>query len=112
MSPHPYEVIHKPGNVTVCYGCGGKFDENSNEFVIKHIDRRIKGKGPNGEPLYNYDFTAAYYHTNVSHIKRKNPVFNGCVDMKSCLYQEIGREALKTFASAAGLVVNIIPYIL
>ena len=46
-------------SVSVCYGCGAKFDTNI-DLVVKHIDHRIKGKGPDGVPIFNMDFTPMY----------------------------------------------------
>ena len=65
LSPHPYEVVLLPANVTKCYGCGNEFTEKykapPHNVVIRHRDRRIRGRGPAGPLLYkscNHDSLA------------------------------------------------------
>ena len=55
MSPSPYQVILLPNNVSVCYGFHNKFTEEERSFprniVVRHKDRRITGRGENGDLL-------------------------------------------------------------
>ena len=48
----------------VCYGWGSNFSVNCdispNNIIIKHVDRRIRGKADTGNLLFNAYFTAAY----------------------------------------------------
>ena len=91
LSPHPYEVVEKAKEVVKCYGCGQNFANNIVfNLVIRHIDRRIRGKNSNGHFICNSDFTPAYYHPMLSHILRKNPYLDGRVQIKSSLYEKIG----------------------
>ena len=83
LSPYTYEIVRLPSNVQKCYGSSTAFCEKyrkaPNNLVIKHIDRRVIDKNSAGNLIYGSDFTNAYYHPNISHIKRKNPVFTGLV---------------------------------
>ena len=75
LSPQPYEFIEKPKNVHVFYGCRSnftdKYDKSPNSIIIKHVDRRIRGKIDIGNLLFNADCTAAYYHLIKSHVTKK-----------------------------------------
>ena len=46
-----------------------KYQRELYNVAIRHMDRRIRGKGSDGTMQYNADFT----------IMRKNPVFDGKV---------------------------------
>ena len=76
-------IRDRKATVQKCYGCSIAFFEKyrnaPNNLVIKHIDRRVIGKNSAGNLIYGSDFTNTYYHPNISHIKRKNPVFTGLV---------------------------------
>lgn len=78
-SPYRYEIVILPQNAKKCYGCNYEFSEkyrrSPHNLVIKHMDRRIRGKGPTGTILYSSDFTNTYYHPNLAHIQRKNAMF-------------------------------------
>ena len=52
-------------------------------IIVKHIDRRIRGKTQNGQLIYNADFTPAYYHPIRSHFTRKKPCYSGNLYIKS-----------------------------
>ena len=94
LSPYPSEFVQKPKNVHVCYGCGTNFTEKyssePNNVIIKHIDRRTRGKGSDGRLLYNADFTPNYYHPIRSHVSRKNPLFTGTIKVKHTVIDKIG----------------------
>jgi len=64
-----------------CYGCGedfaAKYNTPTNNLIIKHIDRRIRGENDLGHILYNADFTT-YYNFNKAHIMQKNP-YGECI---------------------------------
>ena len=103
LSPHPYNLVALPKNVKKCYGCGAFFAEKYRQspynIVVKHVDRRLRGKDSNtGASVYNTDFTNTYYHPKPSHIKRKNPLFNNRVLIDPLTENELNerqREILK-----------------
>lgn len=104
LSPYTYEIVRLPSNVQKCYGCSTAFCEKyrsaPNNLVIKHIDRRVIGKNSAGNLIYGSDFTNTYYHPNISHIKRKNPVFTGLVYISTHLYNSLDarcRQVLDSF---------------
>ena len=80
LSPHPYELIVLPNNVRVCYGCGSPFKEEERSFpnnvVIRHFDCRfIRRDESTRQPVFSVDFKNTYYHLDVSHVRRKIPIF-------------------------------------
>ena len=83
---HTYEVVEKVKEAMKCYGCGQNFANNITfNLVIKHIDRRIRGKDSDGRFICNSDFTPVCYHPVVSDILRKNPYFYGRAQIKNSL---------------------------
>ena len=93
LSPHPYEVVEKAKELVKCYGCGQNFVNNiAFNLIINHTDRKIRGKDANGHFICNSDFTPAYYHPMLSHILRKNPYFDGRVQIKNSLYEKLGAD--------------------
>ena len=107
MSPHKYSVVEKPSDVSKCYGCGAifadKYNHYPNNLIVKHLDRRIRGKNQEGQLLYNVDFTPSNYHSNREHITRKNPVFDGTVYMSKGLADKFGSDKLALFVATTGL---------
>ena len=90
------------------YGCGENFANNiAFHLVIKHIDRRIRGKDSNGHFIYNSDFTPAYFHPLRSHIQRKNPYFDRRVHIKNSLYEKLGVDNFIVFVAMSEL--EIVP---
>ena len=85
-----------------------KFRQRPHNIVVKHVDRRvIRSHDNTGALVYSTDFTNTYYHPNPAHIRRKNPVFDGCVLIDLGTYQSLDegqRESLKE----NGLAVNIV----
>ena len=85
-----------------------KFRQAPHNIVVKHVDRRVVRRDDNtGALVYSTDFTNTYYHPNPTHIRRKNPVFDGRVLIDLGTYQSLDegqREKLKEH----GLVVNIV----
>jgi hypothetical protein len=83
MSPGRYELVLLPANVVKCYGCGQKFAQKYRSspynIIIKHVDRRIRGRDASGNIVHNQDFTNTYYHLSKDHILKKNPTFDGSV---------------------------------
>ena len=111
MSPHPYHLVALRTNVKKCYGCGAlfvkKFRQPPYNIVVKHVDRRVVGKDSNtGELLYARDFTNTYYHPNPSHIKRKNPFFDGSVLIDPGTHQSLD-EGQRKILEKSGLIVKI-----
>ena len=45
------------------------------DVVIRHTDRRIRGKDMDGAIQFTSDFTHMYYHCNISHISRTRSCF-------------------------------------
>ena len=62
MSPGRYELVLLPANVVKCYGCGQKFAQKYRSspynIIIKHVDRRIRGRDASGNIVHNQDFTS------------------------------------------------------
>lgn len=83
MSPHRYELVYLPSNVKKCYGCGQAFSDRLRQpphnIIVKHIDRRLMRRDDWGNLHYSPDFTNTYYHLDVTHVRRKNPFFDGKV---------------------------------
>lgn len=109
MWPHPYYLVFLPTNVKKCYGCRRtfvkKYRQSPHNIVVKHVDRRVVRKDGN-TTVYNTDFTNAYYHPKLSHIKRKNPVFDGRVLIDPDTYQSIN-EGQREILKKNGLIVII-----
>ena len=84
-----------------------KFRQPLHNIVVKHVDRRVVGKdGKTGALVYNADFTNTYYHPKPSHIKRKNPAFDGRVLIDPGTYQSLD-EGQREILEKHGLIVNI-----
>ena len=90
------------------YGCGEYFAYNIVfHLVIKHIDKKIRGKDSNGHFIYNSDFTPAYFHRLRSHTLRKNPYFDRRVHIKNSLYENFGVDNFIVFVAMS--VLEVIP---
>ena len=102
MSPHKYYLREKLANVTNCYGCNESFSlrycQSPTNIIVKHIDRRIRGKTQDGQLIYNADFTPAYYHPIRSHITRKNPCYSGNLYIKSQVLQRVEQNYVNMIA--------------
>ena len=111
LSPNPYYLVALPKNVKKCYGCGGMFAKKIRQpphnIVVKHVDRRlVRRDGNTGALVYSPDFTNTYYHPIPSHIRRKNPVFDGRVLIDSGTNQSLD-EGQREILEKHGLIVNI-----
>ena len=60
-----------------------------NNVIVKHVDRRLRGRDEKGQVVYSPDFTNTYYHPIRSHIARKNPVFDGSVQVDRTFYERL-----------------------
>ena len=69
-----------------------KYDKSPNNVIIKHVDRRIRGKTGIGNLLFDADFTAAYYHLIKSHVTKKNPSFSENIHVKAELLDKHGSK--------------------
>ena len=102
MSPHKYYLREKPANVTNCYGCNESFSlrycQPPTNIIVKHIDRRIRGKTQDGQLIYNADFTPAYYHPIRSHITRKKPCYGGNLYIKLQVLQRVEQNYINMIA--------------
>ena len=95
-----------------CYGCGENFSEKFRQpphnIVVKHFDRRVVRRDEiTGILVHSTDFANTYYHPSAAHIKRKNPLFDGRVNIALSYYHSLNegqREVLDTF----GLIINIV----
>ena len=71
-SPYQYEVCLLPNSAKKCYGCNqdfaDKYRQEPHNVVIRHTDRRIRGKDLDGNIQFNSDFTHTYYHCNIGHV--------------------------------------------
>ena len=106
LSSHPYEVVEKAKEVVKCYGCSQNFANNiAFNLVIKHIYKRIRGKDSNSHFIYISDFTPAYYHPMLNHILRKNPYFDGGVQIRNSLYEKLGVGNFVVFVAMSELEV-------
>lgn len=112
LSPYPYQLIIYPTGVSRCYGCNQDFADKykvpPNNVIVRHNDRRIRGKDANGRVYHNETFSFAYYHANRLHIEKKNPIFNGDVLISSALYNSLGDEKVRSLRATCGLNVRVI----
>lgn len=112
LSPHPYELIVLPNNVRVCYGCGPllKAEERSspNNVVIRHFDHRFIGRDEStGQPVFSVDFKNTYYHLDVSHVRRKNPYFDGKVTVSIEQYHSFDSAQTARISSSSGFQIML-----
>ena len=111
MSPYPYQLILYPTGVSRCYGCNQDFADKykvpPNNVIVRHNDRRIRGKDVNGQVYHNDTFSFAYYHANRLHIEKKNPTFNGEVLISAALYSFLGGEKVRSLSATSGLNVRV-----
>ena len=70
-------------NIKRCYGCNHEFTHtyhfHSQNVIIHHVDKRIRGLTDDGSILYGADFAKTYYHCKFSYISMKNQYFDGIV---------------------------------
>ena len=108
MSPYPYELIEFPGGgISKCYGCNQEFADrykaSPNNHIVRHRDRRIRGKDEQSNIVYNGNFTCSYYHPNRRHVEMKNLIFSGDVFVSNALYLKLGTAKVATLSAASGL---------
>ena len=97
FSPHKYEIMELPQKVKKCYGCGSDFVEkhrhSPHNIIVRHCDRRLMRRdGRTGQFQYSADYSNTYYHFDVSHIRRKNPLYDGKVYIDFVKYQTMESE--------------------
>ena len=60
MSPQLYELVVFPNDVKKCYECGqefaAKYKTPPHNIIVRHRDKRIKGKDANGQITYSEEF--------------------------------------------------------
>ena len=113
MSPHPYELVPLPSRAQKCYGCGNAFSHEyrtpPNNLVVKHVDRRVIRRDDRTQQLvYGLDFCNTYYHPELTHIKRKNPLYSGIVHISSGLLQSLD-DITRQMVSSYGLKITVTP---
>ena len=79
LSPYQYELVPLPSSAQKCYGCSAFFTDMYRQypynFVIRHPDCHIQGRTGDRHLSYSPNFQWTYYHLNIEHIARKNPLF-------------------------------------
>jgi hypothetical protein len=109
QSPYRYELVILNNRVKKCYGCGQDFAvcyrQDPKNVIVRHYDKRVKGKDQQGNLTYTQDFQAMYYHLNPSHVLRKNPVFNGVVAVPKEFWVRLS-DAAKGIVQSSGLQVQ------
>ena len=109
MSPHQYKLKLLPCNVQRCYGCGrhfvDKYRKAPHNIIIKHVDRRVRGKDTMGNLLLSNDFSATYYHLDSKHVERKNPLFSKVVFITNSLFLQLSTDQLQ-LVHEGGLVMQ------
>ena len=107
MSPISILLSKNRAMYSKCYGCGAifadKYNHYPNNLIVKHLDRRIRGKNQEGQLLYNVDFTPSYYHSNRDHITRKNPFFDVPFICRRDWRIKFGSDKLSLFVATTGL---------
>lgn len=109
-SPYRYELVTLNNRVKKCYGCAQNFAEcyrkAPKNVVVRHYDKRVKGKDQQGNLVYTEGFQAAYYHLNPSHILMKNSMFDGRVMVARELWESFSEET-KVNIQSSGLHVQV-----
>ena len=94
----------------VCYGWGSNFsvkcDISPNNIIIKHVDRRIRGKADTGNLLFNAYFTAAYNYPIRSHKTKKKTLFSGNIHVKAELLDKHGNK-IQLIVFVNGITLNL-----
>ena len=70
-----------PQKVKKCCGWGSDFAEkyrhSPHNIIVRHCDRWPMRRGKRtGQFQYSADYSKTYYHFDVSHIRRKNPLYD------------------------------------
>ena len=97
MSPHPYELVPLPAKAQKCYGFGANFLNKYHSppfnIVVRHMDRRVIRKNEQiGQLVHRSEYANTYYHTQPTHIRRKNPVFTRLVFVSPALYNSFDKS--------------------
>ena len=72
-----------------------KYRTEPNNIIVKHVDRRLKGRdNQTSHLIFNADFSNTYYHPIFSHVKRKNPLFSGTVHVDWSEYLAMSTQAV------------------
>ena len=97
FSPHKYEIMELPQKVKKCYGYGSDFVEkhrhSPHNIIVRHCDRRLMRRDERtGQFQYSAGYRNTYYHFDVNHIRRKNPLCDGKVYIDFVKYQTMESE--------------------
>ena len=76
-------------------------------IIVRHRDKRIRGKDANGRITYNEEFRPTYYHLQISHIKMKNPIFDGIVRIEKELSDLLGTERIALMKGTTGMNIQV-----
>ena len=77
-------------------------------MVIRHFDRRfIRRDESTGQPVFSVDFKNTYYHLDVSHVRRKNPYFDGKVTVSIEQYHSFDSAQNARISSSSGFQIML-----
>ena len=84
------------------------FKCSPNNLVIRHFDRRfIRRDESTGQPVFSVDFKNTYYHLDVSHVRRKNPYFDGKVTVFIEQYHSFESAQNARISSSSGFQIML-----
>ncbi len=86
-------------------------------FIIIIRKRRTKLRSPNmhdlrrdestGQPVFSVDFKNTYYHLDVSHVRHKNPYFDGKVTVSFTQYHSFDSAQNARISSSSGFQIML-----
>ena len=58
--------------------------------------------------MFDANFSATYYHPNIGHLRKKNPICGNNINISKALYDEIGEEQIADFVEKTKFIFNIV----
>lgn len=58
--------------------------------------------------MFDANFSATYYHPNIAHIRKKNPIFGNNVNIAKALHEEMGEQRTTEFSEKTKIILNIV----